>query len=357
MMDGLLASAIPALYGWLQAIEKKFFFSGPILRAISLLGEDRAQIARHGELFEESRPGQVTDSRNEPILQKQEENPMKLNSILTATLALCISLTANAQLDGPSGLAFDSSGDLWVANSGANQVLELNATSGAVIKTITAGLNNPSRLTLALGQLYVTNLGANNVTVYNPKTGSLVRTITSSAISKPLALAVDAYGDVYIGNNSANNVIALNINNELVEILTQDNSGFAFTAPGALAIHGEDIYAGFGPGAGENAVISYNVGEFLTKDPQEIRVYTNSTNTGPTGIAFDPAGNVYISDFYSATWVKYSPAGTLLLTVSEGVGTPEGIALDKSENVYVSNSSLNNITVYNSSGTLIRTLD
>ena len=282
---------------------------------------------------------------------------MKLNTILTATLALCLSLTANAQLNNPNGLVFDSSGNLWVANSGANQVLKLNPTTGAVINTITAGLSSPTRLTFALGELYVTNLGANNVTVYNQKTRSLVRTITSSAISRPLALAVDAYGDVYIGDNSANNVIALNIANGLVETLTQDNSGFPFTAPGALAIRGRNIYAAFGPGSGENAVISYNVGEFLTNDPAEIYVYTSSTNTGPTGIAFDPSGNVYISDFYSDTWVKYSPTGTLLLTVSDGVGQPEGIALDASKNVYVSNSSLNNITVYNSSGALIKTLD
>src|SRR5215469_5446284 len=284
---------------------------------------------------------------------------MKLNSALLslAVLTLGVSLTANAQLNAPNGLAFDGSGNLWLANKGSNQLLELNPANGHVINTITAGLNGPTRVTLAHGLLFVANFTGNNITVYNPHTLKLVRTITNRAFVNPLGVAVDAYGDVYVGNNQANTVTAINVSGGLVETLGQDKSGFQFTAPGAITIHGRKIYAGFGPGAGENAVISYNVGEFLTNDPQEITVYTDTVNTGPTGIAFDAQENVYIADFYSETWVKYSPDGKLLLVVKQGVLTPEGIALDCSGNVYVSNENLNNITVYNSSGTLINTLN
>lgn len=284
---------------------------------------------------------------------------MKLNSALLflVGLTLGVSLTANAQLNAPNGLAFDGLGNLWVANKGSNQLLELNTATGNVINTITGGLNEPTRVTFAHGLLFVANTAGNNVTVYNPRTLKLVRTITNSAINKPLGVAVDAYGDVYIGNNQANSVIAINVSGGLVETLGQDKSGFQFTAPGAITIHGPKIYVGFGPGFGENAVISYNVGEFLTKDPQEITVYTDTVNTGPTGIAFDAGENVYIADFYSDTWVKYSPDGKLLLVVEQGLLTPEGIALDSSGNVYVSNENLNNITVYNSSGTLMKTLE
>lgn len=284
---------------------------------------------------------------------------MKCKIAMLSLIALCLSLTANAQLNGPGGLVFDSSGNLWVTNGGANQVLELNPMTGAVIKTITTGLNNPSRLTFALGDLYVLNTGGNNVTVYN-SAGKLVKTISSSSISFPLALAVDVYGDVYVGDNSANSVIALNMDGGLVETLTKDNSGFTFIAPGVLTIHGEDIYAGFGPNVGENAVISYNVGEFLTKDPKEITVYNDNVNTGPTGVAFDSNGNVYIAEFTSATVAKYAPGkGTKpLLVINQGINGPEGIAVDKSGNIYVSNPPNNNITVYGpTGGAPIRTLN
>jgi len=282
---------------------------------------------------------------------------LKGTSVLLIALTMCLSLTAKAQLNSPNGLAFDGSENLWLANKNSNQLLELNPANGNVIHTITAGLNGPTRVTFAHGLLFVANTAGNNITVYNPQTLKLVRTITNSAINKPLGVAVDGYGDVYVGNNQANTVIAINVSGGLVETLGQDKSGFQFVAPGAITIHGPKIYAGFGPGFGENAVISYNVGEFLTRDPQENTVYTDTVNTGPTGIAFDAQENVYIADFYSETWVKYSPDGKLLLVVKHGVLTPEGIALDSSGNVYVSNENLNNITVYNSSGTLINTLN
>lgn len=277
---------------------------------------------------------------------------MKYRIVMLGALALCLSLTANAQFNNPNGIVFDSSGNLWLANSGANQVLKLRPSDGTILATITSHLDGPTRLVFAFGSLYVTNISGNNVTVYNATTLAYERTITNSSIARPLALAVDAYGDVYIGDNSTNNVIALNIGGGLIETLTEDNSGYQFIAPGVLTIHGTDMYAGFGRNVGENAVISYNVGEFLTNDPKEITVYNDNVNTGPTGVAFDTSGNIYISEYTSATAVKYKigSGSTPTLVINQGTGGCEGIAVDSSGNIYVSNSSLNNITVYAPTG-------
>lgn len=134
----------------------------------------------------------------------------------------------------------------------------------------------------------------------------------------------------------------------MVENLSHDNSGFPFTAPGVLVINGQNLYAGFGSGDSADAVTSYNVGEFLTGDPHEIVSYNDGVNTGPTGVAFDSAGNVYIAEYYSSTWVKYAPNnGTVpLCVVSSHVHGPEGIAIAKHGTIYVSNSAANNITWY-----------
>jgi streptogramin lyase len=124
-----------------------------------------------------------------------------------------------------------------------------------------------------------------------------------------------------------------------------------------MVVHGENLYAGFGPTVGENAVISFNAGQFLEAKPNEWNVYNNHVNTGLTGIAFDAAGNVYVSDFYSNSAVKYAKTGKLLLVIKANIAQPEGIAVDNSGNIYVANSISNSITVYDATGKLIDTLN
>ena len=63
-------------------------------------------------------------------------------------------------------------------------------------------------------------------------------------------------------------------------------------------------------------------------------MYNDNVNTGPTGIAFNSQGNVYISELYSGTAVKYGPrGGKPLLVSSQGTGGCEGIAVDESANI------------------------
>jgi streptogramin lyase len=290
---------------------------------------------------------------------------MKRIIVILAGLALLAALPAAAEFRNPNGIIFDSKGHLWLANAGDNNVLELNPLNGAVLTTITDGVDGPTRLFFdSTGNLWVANLGNSAITVYHYAGSSgwgLIKTITNQNISNPLGLVVDAYGDLYVADNNTNSVVAFNIDGGLVETLTQDNQKYGFIAPGVLVIHGQNIYAGFGPcsvemGCEKNAVIRYNVGEFLTNDPNEVTVYSASGQTGPTGVAFDKDSNVYVSEYTTPSWVKFSSSGKLLMEVQDGVNGPEGIALDSSGNVYVSNSDNNDITVYDPSGKLIRTL-
>jgi len=298
---------------------------------------------------------------------------MKTLIATLAGLVLLFSLPASAQFNNPNGILFDSKGHLWLANYGDNNVLELSISNctATILNTITNGVNSPTRLAFDnSGNLWVANGGNNTITVYDDlgsQGGRLKQTITHSAISHPLGLAVDVYGDFYVADNQNNSVVAFNIGDGLVETLTKDKSGFPFLAPGVLVIQGRDIYAGFGPcsvearskGSCDNAVIGYNVGEFLTSNPREITKYSHVNQTGPTGVAFDKNGYVYVSYYTTPSWVKYKASGKFVKEVQNGVNGPEGIQVDSSGNVYVSNSnaSSNNITEYSSSGTLICTIN
>lgn len=289
---------------------------------------------------------------------------MKSLAIL-ALLGLVLSLPAHAQLNGPQGVLFDSKGNLWVANGQGNNVLELDPSTGAILNTISNGVNGSTRLCIdSLGHLWVDDTGNNTITVYDKLEAPgahLIKSITNPGFSRSLGMVVDAYGDLYVSNTGTgtNDILAFNIAGGLVETLTKDAKGFPFDAPGVMVIQGQRIYVGFGPNYGTNFVISYNVGEFLTGDVKEITYYNDNVNTGPTGIAFDQKGNIYIAEFTSNSWVEYRPSGELppLLVVDDGQGAPSGIAVDRQGYIYVSNANYNNITVYNQSGQLINTLN
>jgi DNA-binding beta-propeller fold protein YncE len=273
--------------------------------------------------------------------------------LAVGTVSLC--LPALAQLSNPQGLAFDSRGHLWVANFNTNNVFKVDTSTGRILLSVTNEVHGPSRLAFdALGNLYVANNSSNTITEYD-SAGNLIRTISGPFLQNPNGVAVDAYGDVYVSNGGANNVVVVNVDGALVETLTADKSGFSFTAPGPLALFGQNLYLGLGPGSGENAVISYNAGEFLTNNPKENVVFTNSVNTGPTGIAFDDAGNLYVSDLYSGTWAQYNPSGEFQFAVSSAYA--EGIAWSKATGyVYVTDARANNIGVFTTSGALVTTL-
>lgn len=290
---------------------------------------------------------------------------MKLRSIIVtafvcATLSLATQQAEASQripLNQPSGLIFDARGNLYVANAGSNQILIYDARLVQLTGlTITAGLSAPNRLAFdALGDLYVSNGGNNTVTAYDPTLRQIMSKTITQQINLPLGVAVDAYGDVYVANNGTNNITEYDIDGVEIGALQRDVDGRRFEAPGALAIDGMDLFLGTGPSVGSNFVTSYNVGEFLTLHPRQLTTFSRRVS-GPTGIAFDGQGDVYVADFYSGAATKYSPSGTLLLTIKNGIAHCEGIAVDARGDIYVSNAFANTITIYDPSGHLLKTI-
>jgi sugar lactone lactonase YvrE len=237
-------------------------------------------------------------------------------------VALSVAASAQIALNKPNGLAFDHQGNLYVANYGTSQVL-IYSPSLTQINSISTGLNGPDRLAFDVqGNLYVSNAISNNITVYNASLQQVPARTINQNVDLPMGVAVDVYGDVYVANNSPNTITVYDVSGNLVGTLSSDTNGRKFSAPGAMAIYGRDLYVGTGPTAGPNYVTSYNVGQFLTLKPNEIETYTDTVNTGPTGVAFDKAGNVYISashwtDQATFTSPTNSPTRSLCMTQME----------------------------------------
>jgi YVTN family beta-propeller protein len=61
----------------------------------------------------------------------------------------------------PGGIAFDGA-NIWVANSGSNDVTKLNAYDGTVIGTFAVGVE-PNGVAFDGASIWVTNLNSNTV--------------------------------------------------------------------------------------------------------------------------------------------------------------------------------------------------
>ena len=83
-----------------------------------------------------------------------------------------------------------------------------------------------------------------------------------------------------------------------------------------------------------------------------------------SAVAADALGNVFAANSYTHTVDKFSASGTALgtfLNTAKGITTPQGLAFDKAGNLYVSNSQpdgntfnhLNSITKYAPDGTYL----
>lgn len=100
----------------------------------------------------------------------------------------------------------------------------------------------------------------------------------------------------------------------------------------ALDLEG-NIYVTFSGSRGQKVPVSifkietnYNVKPFLTD-------LTNATS-----IAFDRAGQMYVSSRFNGTVYKAAPNGTMS-SYAEGMGVATGIAFDREENLYVGDRS------------------
>jgi sugar lactone lactonase YvrE len=89
-----------------------------------------------------------------------------------------------------------------------------------------------------------------------------------------------------------------------------------------------------------------------------VRQYTASgagsvfvrTPGGPTGIAFDSAGNLYAAIWSSSTIMKFTPGGPGTVFASTGLNHPEGLAFDQAGNLYAANFSDGSIAKFTPGG-------
>lgn len=113
----------------------------------------------------------------------------------------------------PSGIAADQQANIWIANSSANTVTELN-NAGAVQSGsgFTASLNAPSAIAIdASGSPWITNKGNSTVSRLNSSGVAVANSPYSGAgLNAPVGIAFDALGNAWIANSGSTSVTEIN---------------------------------------------------------------------------------------------------------------------------------------------------
>jgi sugar lactone lactonase YvrE len=195
----------------------------------------------------------------------------------------------SAELDDPSGVAVDASGNLYIADS-LNSVIRKVNPSGIITTVAGDGYNR-----LGTGQPSFNDGG------YSGDGGPA----TSAELNNPYAVAVDSSGNLYIADTYNRRIRKVDTSGVITTV-----AGNGYAGPGDLG-----GYSGDGGPA------------------------TSAELAQPFGVVVDNAGNIYISDQNNNRIRKVDPSGVITTVVSGGIGSgvssPAGLAVDASGNLYI----------------------
>jgi len=278
------------------------------LSATSLNGPTGIAIDANGALW-------VADTGNNRVLRFDAATAVSVTGATTtadqvigqANFTTSTSGTTLTTLNGPRGVFVDASGNLWVADSLNNRVLRFDAVTS---------LGNGATATRVLGQ-------ANGTT-------STAAT-TQAGMSNPSALALDASGNLWVADTGNNRVLrfaaAASISTDganATAVLGQANFTASATATTQAGLSGPRGVAINSTGrlwvsdSGNNRVLWYDNASALTNgsvaNGELGQVNFNTSISGlsaqqlstPLGISQDASGHLWVADSGNSRVLRFS---------------------------------------------------
>jgi uncharacterized protein (TIGR03437 family) len=284
---------------------------------------------------------------------------------------------AGAQLNFPFGLAVDSSGNLYIADGLNHRVRKV---AGGVISTVagngTAGytgdkgsatsaeLNNPTGVAVdSSGNIYIADSGnhvvrkvaGGTITTFagnnNPGYSGDAGLATNAQLFNPVGVALDSSGNLYIAD--AGNTVIRQVSGGNINTVAQ-----GFTHPDGVAVDAAgNIYVA---DTGGRRIVKISSGAYTTIAGNGNFGFGGDNGPGnqaalydPMGLAVDSSGNVYIADTFNCRIRKLTPSG--IITTIAGNGSlffsgdggpatqatlhfPDAVAVDSAGNVYIADT-------------------
>jgi invasion protein IalB len=325
-----------------------------------------------------------------------------------------------AQLSTPQGVALDASGNIYIADRFNHRIRKITASTG-VITTIagtgtsgssgdggqaTAALvSNPQGIALdANGNIYIGDTGNQRIRKVTASTG-IITTIagtgtsgssgdggqaTAAQLSTPVGVAVDASGNIYIGNQTAHRVRKITASTGVIS--TAAGTGIAaFSGDGGQASSAQlnDPWASTVDGSGNVFIADLNnhrIRKITASTGVMSTIAGNGTSgfsgdggqataaqlSSPSGVAVDGSGNVYTVD-RGTNRIRKITASTGIMSTIAGTGTsgstgdggqataaqisnPFGVAVDGGGNVYIADQNNNRIRKITASTGIMSTI-
>ncbi len=277
-----------------------------------------------------------------------------------ASTLLCLfafasaSFAAKKPISYPRGLAVDSKGNLYVANSGGNDILVYNPSYNQVpSKTIMENVINPTGVAFdPQGNLWVANYGTSNggangsIGEYIDGKQNASASITNGILG-PGAIAIDGLGNVWVQNDNVN--------------VTVYGSTFEFTSPTTIVRTLALTFPIYGIAVGDS-VFSYGSNTGVSQYAATPALISGALSGGSYGndtgfvLATDAAGDVYMGNLdgsVNLATTHYTESAFVHLSF-----VPYGIAVDSTRGrVYMSNYNGNSILVYSTAGALLKTIE
>lgn len=292
----------------------------------------------------------------------------------------------NALFFDPSGIAQDTNGNVFVADSDNDTIRKIDSNglvttvagqSGVQGNTDGIGTNalfsSPSGITLDTnGNLFVTDLGnGTNNTIRKIDSNGLVSTIagggagndtpgnstpdgigTNAVFASPSGITIDNHGNLFVADGGSVRKIDTNL-----AVTTVAGTGAPGHADG-IGTNASFFYlSGIAIDGSGNLYVADEVNQKIRKISTNFVVTTlPATFNYPTDVAVDALQNIYVVDHYNNRICKIDSAGVLSVLAgngkkgsADGIGAaarfyqPFGITVDGDGSIFVTDSGNNTI--------------
>ena len=318
----------------------------------------------------------------------------------------------SAALSAPYGLALDAIGNLYIADNG-NSRIRMVSTTG-IITTVagngqqgfsgdggpatSASLNAPYSVAIdSSGNLYISDSGNHRIRKVNlagtittvagngqPGSSGDGGPATAASLNVPLGIAVDPTNNLYIADQNNFRIREVSAAGSIATVAGNGQNGFSGdTGPAVQAMLGRpfgvaldglgDLYIAdldnnrvrMVSTAGKITTVAGNGQPGFSGDGGPA---TSASLYGPAAVATDAAGNFYVADQFNLRVRKVDAKGVITTVAGNGkqgfsgdggpatsalLANPYGVAVDRSGNLYIADQRNLRIRKVTAPGTII----